>query len=127
MAATPVLAVPANTANIPHRAVVAVDFSPTSVLAARTVARWLEPGDVLHVVHVSAAEHDAHHGHLAEPTSPVTRDSVKSRRTFVPGRKARSTPFSCRASRRARCSTMLEQLMPMSSHSGATATGSGSG
>lgn len=66
MAATPVLAVPANTANIPHRAVVAVDFSPTSVLAARTVARWLEPGDVLHVVHVSAAEHDAHHGHLAE-------------------------------------------------------------
>lgn len=66
MAATPVLAVPTNATSIPRRAVVALDFSPTSVLAARTVARWLEPGDALHVVHVSAAEHEAHHGHPAE-------------------------------------------------------------
>ena len=66
MAATPVLAVPSNATSIPRRAVVALDVSPTSVLAARTVARWLEPGDTLHVVHVSAAEHDAHGGHPAE-------------------------------------------------------------
>ena len=56
VAATPVLAVPADATAIPRRAIVALDFSPTSLLAARTVARWLEPGDALHLVHVAAPE-----------------------------------------------------------------------
>lgn len=65
MAATPVLAIPANTVSIPHRAVVALDFSPTSLLAARTVARWMEPSDSLHLAHVVAGERSARHDRTA--------------------------------------------------------------
>ncbi len=59
MASTPVLAVPASAAAIPRNAVVAVDFSPTSMVAARTVARWLVPGDTIHVVHVGEGNQHA--------------------------------------------------------------------
>lgn len=65
IAATPVLAVPADATTIPHRVMVALDFSPTSLLAARTVAQWLEPGDALHLVHVVAPDDFAPHGRAA--------------------------------------------------------------
>lgn len=54
VASAAVLAVPADVAALPHRAVVGVDFTPSSVLAARTVARMLAAGDALHLVHVRA-------------------------------------------------------------------------
>ncbi len=52
-ASTPVLAVPADAAAIPRRALVAVDFSPTSLRAAHVVAGWLRAGDELHLAHVA--------------------------------------------------------------------------
>ncbi|HEV2180282.1 MAG TPA: universal stress protein [Gemmatimonadaceae bacterium] len=61
VAATPVLAMPAHATAIPRRAMVALDFSPTSLLAARTVAHWLQPGDALHLVHVVTQENLAPH------------------------------------------------------------------
>ena len=65
VAATPVLAVPADATTIPHRAIVALDFSPTSLLAARTVAHWLQAGDALRLVHVVAPENLAPHARAA--------------------------------------------------------------
>jgi nucleotide-binding universal stress UspA family protein len=59
VASTPVLAVPASSAVIPRRAVAAVDFSPTSVAAARAVARWLATGDTLHLVHIRQGDEHA--------------------------------------------------------------------
>jgi nucleotide-binding universal stress UspA family protein len=53
IASTPVLAVPASATTLPRRAVVAIDFSPTSVRAAGTVARLLTAGDTLYLVHVA--------------------------------------------------------------------------
>jgi nucleotide-binding universal stress UspA family protein len=50
---TPVLAVPAQTTAIPHRVIAAIDFSATSVRAARTAAGWLRAGDELHLVFVA--------------------------------------------------------------------------
>lgn len=61
VAATPVLAVPSGATAIPQRAMAALDFSPTSLVAARTVAHWLQPGDALHLVHVVAPENVAPH------------------------------------------------------------------
>ncbi|HEU4564958.1 MAG TPA: universal stress protein [Gemmatimonadaceae bacterium] len=52
MASTPVLAVPTDASALPHTAVAAIDFTPTSLLAARTAARMLVDGDTLHLVHV---------------------------------------------------------------------------
>jgi len=52
IATTPVLAVPADAAALPRRVVVAVDFTPTSVRAARAAAQCLAAGDVLDLVHV---------------------------------------------------------------------------
>jgi nucleotide-binding universal stress UspA family protein len=52
IATTPVFAVPADTAALPRRVVVAVDFTPTSVRAARAAAQCLAAGDVLDLVHV---------------------------------------------------------------------------
>lgn len=68
VAATPVLAVPADATTIPHRAMVALDFSPTSLLAARTVAHWLQPGDAIHLVHVVAPDDFAPHARAAANT-----------------------------------------------------------
>lgn len=59
VASTPVLAVPASGAAIPRNAVAAIDFSPTSMVAARTVARWLAAGDTLHLVHVGQGDQHA--------------------------------------------------------------------
>jgi nucleotide-binding universal stress UspA family protein len=75
VAATPVLAVPANATAIPHAAVAAIDFSPTSVVAARTVARWLAAGDTLHVVHVGRGEHAAD-----RPFAPDTAEETATTR-----------------------------------------------
>ena len=55
MATVPVLAVAQQDAALPRRVVAAVDFSATSVHAARTVTRWMMPGDVLHLAHVVPA------------------------------------------------------------------------
>jgi nucleotide-binding universal stress UspA family protein len=56
-ATTPVLAVPANATAIPHRALVATDFSATSQCAAQLVASWLRGGDELHVATVTQDLH----------------------------------------------------------------------
>ena len=37
----PILAVPASVTTIPRRVIAAIDFSPTSMHAARTAAAWL--------------------------------------------------------------------------------------
>jgi nucleotide-binding universal stress UspA family protein len=54
-ASTPVLAVPADTRSLPHRILVAVDFSPSSLAAARLAASLLTAGDTLELAHVAAA------------------------------------------------------------------------
>lgn len=56
-ASTPVLAVAAGATAPPRHAVVAVDFSPTSINGARTIAGWMRDGEVLHLVHVAPFGH----------------------------------------------------------------------
>ncbi|HUK20340.1 MAG TPA: universal stress protein [Gemmatimonadales bacterium] len=56
IASTPVLALPGTVADIPRRVMAAIDFTPTSIRAARVPLLWLGAGDVLQLVHVSAAE-----------------------------------------------------------------------
>jgi len=51
-ATAPVLAMPASATTIPRRVIAAIDFSATSVHAARTAAGWLRAGDELHLVSV---------------------------------------------------------------------------
>lgn len=58
-ASTPVLAVAAHANTAPRHVLAAVDFSPTSFLSVRTVARWLDTGDTLHLVHVVQPPRDA--------------------------------------------------------------------
>ena len=53
IAHTPVLAVPPDAGALPRRVVVAVDFSPTSMCAARAAAQCLATGDVLELSHVA--------------------------------------------------------------------------
>lgn len=57
MARVPVLAVPADAERIPRSAVAAVDFSEYSRDAARTAARLMGPGGVLHLVHATWFAH----------------------------------------------------------------------
>jgi len=52
VASTPILAVRADAATLPHRIVVGIDFTPSSLLAVRTASRLLAAGDSLHLVHV---------------------------------------------------------------------------
>jgi nucleotide-binding universal stress UspA family protein len=59
LAITPVLAVPSAADSLPHHVIAGVDFSPTSVQAAMTAARWLTAGDTISLVHVSGAHPDA--------------------------------------------------------------------
>lgn len=54
-ASTPVLAVPPDARTLPHRILVAVDFSPASLAAARLAASLLTGGDTLALAHVGAA------------------------------------------------------------------------
>jgi nucleotide-binding universal stress UspA family protein len=53
VASTPVLAVPTNATALPQHVLAAIDFTPTSVRAARMPLLWLEAGDVLELVHVA--------------------------------------------------------------------------
>jgi nucleotide-binding universal stress UspA family protein len=55
MASVPVLAVSGDAAGPPHRVVVAIDFTATSVHALRTVLAFAVPGDVIHVAHALPA------------------------------------------------------------------------
>ncbi len=57
LASTPVLAIPASMTTVPRRIVAAIDFSVTSVAAAKTCARWLSKGDTLHLVYIAGAWH----------------------------------------------------------------------
>lgn len=59
VASTPVFAVRADATALPRRIVVGVDFTPSSILAARTAARLLATGDVLHLVHAGGEPPDA--------------------------------------------------------------------
>ena len=73
-ASSPVLAVPNDASRLPRRVVAAVDFTATSLRAARTAARLLAAGDDLHLVHVRArndpdAESPAAAGLDEEPQS----------------------------------------------------------
>lgn len=52
IAGAPVLAVPADYGDLPRRAIAAIDFTATSVRAARAAAECLVAGDVLDLVHV---------------------------------------------------------------------------
>ena len=54
-ASTPVLAVPAGMRTLPRRALVAIDFSPSSAAAARLATSLLTEGDTLELAHVAAA------------------------------------------------------------------------
>jgi nucleotide-binding universal stress UspA family protein len=53
IASTPVLAVPASATELPQRVVTAVDYSLTSLTAARIAASYLQAGDTLELVHVA--------------------------------------------------------------------------
>jgi nucleotide-binding universal stress UspA family protein len=52
-ATAPVLAVPATATTVPRRVIAAIDFSATSLHAARTATAWLRAGDELHLVFVA--------------------------------------------------------------------------
>jgi nucleotide-binding universal stress UspA family protein len=54
-ASTPVLAVPAGMRSLPRRILVAVDFGPSSLAAARLAGSLLTTGDTLQLAHVGAA------------------------------------------------------------------------
>ena len=54
-ASTPVLAVPADMRSLPRHVLVAVDFSASSLAAARLATSLLTTGDTLELVHASAA------------------------------------------------------------------------
>jgi len=49
----PVLAVPGTATELPHRVIAAIDFSDTSIEAAKLVASWITAGDVLLLAHVA--------------------------------------------------------------------------
>jgi nucleotide-binding universal stress UspA family protein len=67
LAGTPVLAVPAEARVLPRRVAAAIDFTATSVRAARAAAQCLAAGDALDLVHV-LPEHP--HAPPGSPTSP---------------------------------------------------------
>ena len=54
-ASTPVLAVPTGMRRLPRHILVAVDFSPSSLAAARLAASILSAGDTLELAHVTSA------------------------------------------------------------------------
>jgi nucleotide-binding universal stress UspA family protein len=55
---TPIMAVPGQATTLPHRVLVAMDFSATSILAARVAASWLVAGDELHLMTVIPTHHE---------------------------------------------------------------------
>lgn len=71
VASTPVLAVPAAAASLPRVAVAAIDFTPSSVWAARTAATLLARGDSLHLVHVRPhGDHGGANAPRGRPSGP---------------------------------------------------------
>jgi nucleotide-binding universal stress UspA family protein len=68
IASTPVLAVATDAVTAPRHVLAAVDFSPTSFLSVRTVARWLDIGDTLHLVHAVQPPRDADRARADETT-----------------------------------------------------------
>lgn len=73
LAAKPVLAVPSTATSLPSRVVAAVDFSPTSLRAARTAAALLGPGDALHLVHVRPGRAETRPGGGTESDADARR------------------------------------------------------
>ncbi len=63
-ASTPVLAVAAGAVAAPGHVLMAMDFSPTSFLSARMIARWMRAGDTFHLVHVAHFRDNPVHGEL---------------------------------------------------------------
>jgi nucleotide-binding universal stress UspA family protein len=59
LATVPVLAVPGNLTEMPHRMIAAVDFTATSTRAAEIAAGWSIAGDHLTLVHVRATPVDS--------------------------------------------------------------------
>ena len=72
-ATAPVLAVPAPATTIPRRVIAAIDFSATSLRAARTAAAWLRAGDELHLVFVAPK---LRHNEAALPASQPVVDRL---------------------------------------------------
>ncbi len=66
VASTPVLAVPASVHALPRRAVVAIDFTPTSMKVVQTVVPLIADGGVLELVHVRASAHGGANADVAE-------------------------------------------------------------
>jgi len=104
VASTPVLAVPASATELPRRALVAVDFTPTSIAAAHTAVSLVADDSVVDLVHVqpsprhgpSARDEEArlselattiestraltiHASVLSGPPAPTLLDSARSR------------------------------------------------
>jgi nucleotide-binding universal stress UspA family protein len=72
-AMAPVLAMPAFATGIPRRVIAAIDFSATSVYAARTAAGWLRAGDELHLVFVAPRPR---HGEVPLPAGQPVLDRL---------------------------------------------------
>jgi nucleotide-binding universal stress UspA family protein len=80
LTAIPLLAVPAGIMDPPRSALVGVDFSPSSVGAARMATELLEPDGVLHLIHVA----------LALPTWPTLSSAMREwERTYRVGAASR--------------------------------------
>ena len=75
-ASTPVLAVAAGAVAAPGHVLVAMDFSPTSLVSARLIARWMRAGDTFHVVHVAHFRDNPVHAELdrARATAALARE-----------------------------------------------------
>ena len=57
VASTPVLAAPVSADMLPRRALVAIDFTPTSMAVAQTVGRVMADDGIVELVHVSHERH----------------------------------------------------------------------
>jgi len=81
VASTPVLAVPAGAVSLPRLVVAAIDFTPSSVWAARTAATLLSRGDCLQLVHVRAHGNRGHTDtvHARPPGPGVSPEEALSR------------------------------------------------
>lgn len=62
VASTPVLAVPGDASELPRNIVAAIDFTPSSLLAAQSAARLLATGDHLHLVHARTTADSGQYG-----------------------------------------------------------------
>jgi len=88
IASTPVLALPANATSIPRRVMAAVDFTPTSIRAARVPLLWLGPGDVLELVHVAPPDAPSAVSRLEQ----LKTEMVSETRATIETRELRGDP-----------------------------------